>query len=251
MKFAAGIAMGILAAVAWSQDENQLTPRELFYIKAPANTPPKKAPDTKAKTPDPPVKPPDSPPVVQATYTPLALKYSILERKGTDYEEVDSDTEFHSGDHIKVRAEANVPAYLYIVMGGSSGQWQVLFPSKEIDDGNNRIEPGQVRTIPFYFDETAGVEKLSLVLTRSPERDLEKLIYAAGDPTRKMILAENRPIDGAVVGHLRDQVLSRDLVFEKCDGTKPDCAQDKAVYAATKDKSDNAELFVDLKLIHK
>ena len=203
--------------------------------------------------------------VIQASYTPtpLGLKYSILQKKGTNFEEVDSETQFHSGDRIRVKVEANASAYLYIVMGGSSGQWRVLFPSKDIAGGNNLIQPGASCTIPpdtdppFYFDETAGVEKVSLVLSRAPEPDLEKLIYAVGDPTRtgpqpeqKTIMAMNQPIDGSVMGHLRDEVLSRDLVFEKYDGTTPDGKQEKAVYAATKDKTPNARLVVDLKLVH-
>jgi hypothetical protein len=279
MKFAAGMAMGILVSVAWGQNDNELTARQLFLNTAPASplqTSPKKPQPPKIKQPPSPVKtpsdvtvsssnqkPPDtSTPVVQASYTPLALKYSILQRKGNNFAEVDSDTEFHSGDRIRVRVEANSSAYLYIVMGGSSGQWRVLFPSKDISGGNNRIEAGQPCTIPpesdppFYFDETAGVEKVSLVLTRSPEPDLEKLIYAVGDPTRteqqdKTIMAMNHPIDGAVMSHVREQLVSRDLVFEKFDGTTPEGKQEKAVYAATRDKSANAQLFVDLKLVHK
>ncbi len=280
MKLVAGVALSILAVAAWSQNDSELTPRELFYIKAPApaasNATPKKA--TGAKPAVPPVsKPPadivatsnqkasdTSAPIVKVSYAPLALKYSILQRKGNSFEEVDADTQFHSGDRIRVKVATNSPAYLYIVLGGSSGQWRVLFPSKEISGGNNRIDAGESCTIPpesdppFYFDETAGVEKVSLVLSRSPEPDLEKLIYAVGDPTRngaqeeqKTIMAQNNPIDGSVVGHLRDEVLARDLVFEKYDGTTPDGQQEKAVYAASRDKTSNARLFVDLKLVHK
>ncbi len=274
MKLAAGIGLGLLAlAAAWPQDDTQLTPRELFYSPGPAPAPaqtnpsPRKKPAPKPVTP-PAVKPPadaqtttKTPTVVPVSYTPLALKYSILQRKGDRFEEVDADTEFHSGDRIRVKVAANSAAYLYIVMGGSSGQWRVLFPSKEISGGNNHIEAGGECTIPpendppFYFDETAGIEKVSLVLSRSPEPDLEKLIYAVGDPSRageqKTIMALNHPIDGSVVGHLRDEVLSRDLVFEKYDGSTPDGQQEKAVYAATRDRSAGARLFVDLKLVHK
>jgi len=282
MKSAAVIVVGILALAAWAQNDSELTARQLFLITVPAPSQPaatpKKSPGAKPNPVAPPVRTPPadavsnsdqkvsgaSAPVVQASYTPLALKYSILQKKGNDFEEVDADTEFHSGDRIRVKVEANASSYLYIVMGGSSGQWRVLFPSKEISGGNNRIEAGQPCVIPperdpaFYFDETAGVEKVSLVLSRSPEPDLEKLIYSVGDPTRtgterppRTIVAQNRPIDGAVLGHLRDQALARDLVFEKYDGAAPDGKQEKAVYAATKDKSSDARLFVDLKLVHK
>ena len=280
MRFLASVAISFLAASVWAQNDAELTPREMFYIKAPAAAPAKPAVKKTAPNPAPTqtsVKLPQSrpqptlhsepglqsqprPTVVPVAFTPLALKYSLLQKKGDRFEEVDSDTEFHSGDRIRVRVEANSTAYLYIVMGGSSGQWRVLFPSKDIANGNNRIEAGAACTIPpendppFYFDETAGIEKVSLVLSRSPEPDLEKLIYAVGDPSRgepKTIMAMNNPIDGAVVGHLRDEVLARDLVFEKYDGATPDGQQEKAVYAATKDKSANARLFVDLKLVHK
>ena len=281
MKLIAGIAMGILGFIAWAQNDSELTARQLFLITAPAvpqpDATPKKAPAVKVKPVVPPVKKPPadtastnhqknsdtSALVVPASYTPLALKYSILQRKGTNYEEVDPETQFRTGDRIRVKVEANATAYLYIVMGGSSGQWSVIFPSKDIDGGNNQVHAGKPCTIPpgndsFYFDETAGVEKVSLVLSRAPEPDLEKLIYKAGDPSRtgdsqehKTIMAQNNPIDGTVVGHLRDQMLSRDLVFEKFDGTAADGKPEKAFYAATKDKSDKAQLFVDLKLVHK
>jgi hypothetical protein len=291
MKPVAGIAICIVAGIAWAQND-ELTPRQIFDfgIKAPAavksSTTPKSTTSAKPKPVDsPPVAPAvdrpaiDKPPVdlastknqtapdgatpiVPLAYAPLALRYSILQRKGNAFEQVDPNTEFHSGDRIRLKVEANGAAYLYIVMGGSSGQWRVLFPSKEISGGNNHVEKGQACTIPpesdpaFYFDETAGVEKVSLVLSRTPEPDLEKLIYAAGDPTRvgeqpKTMMAGNNPIDNSVFGPVREKLVSRDLVFEKYDGPAADGTQEKAVYAATRNKSADARLFVDLKLIHK
>ena len=284
MKIAAGM-MFLLAGSALAQSDDGLTARQIFDagIKAPAPrpvAPPKNTPPPKVKPLDPVVTAPvvkrPADPVASSTpkapdgvthmqpvsYAPLALRYTILQKKGNAFEEVDADTEFHSGDRIRVKVEANGPSYLYIVMGGSSGQWKVLFPSKEIDGGNNKVGPGHAFTIPpdndppFYFDETAGVEKVSLILSRSPEPDLEKLIYAAGDPTRggdrpKLMIAENRTIEGGVFGGVRDKLLSRDLVFEKNDGPAADGKQEKAVYAATRDKSSDARLFVDLKLTHK
>jgi hypothetical protein len=293
MKPAAGIAICVLAGAAWAQSDGEFKAREWFQIQAPAvKTTPAKNPNAgKPK----PVLPPSGKPAVDkpatdapvevvsndavshevapnknptapdnvtriqpAAYAPLALRYTILQKKGDAYEEVDPNTEFHTGDRIRVRVETNGPAYLYIVEGGASGQWQVLFPAKAIFGGKNLIEPGRSCTIPpenalpFYFDETPGVEKVSLVLSRTPEADLEKLIYEAGDPTRKddhpkMIMAQNIP--EAVLGHVRDQVLARDLVVDNSppasDGTK-----EKAVYAATPDKTADARVFVDLSLHH-
>src|ERR1035441_6001398 len=108
MKLIAGIAMGILGFIAWAQNDSELTARQLFLITAPAvpqpDATPKKAPAVKVKPVVPPVKKPPadtastnhqknsdtSALVVPASYTPLALKYSILQIKGTNYEEVDT-----------------------------------------------------------------------------------------------------------------------------------------------------------------
>lgn len=302
MKTQLALAILFLSTTALAQDDTGLKARELFYVKPAPATPAKPAlktvPATKPKGPttsavavhppsvsetraaDTAVAAPErarqsqSPDrethMVQVGYssTPLALKYSILRKTGDTWDEVDPDTEFRTGDRIRVRVESNSQAYLYIVMKGSSGKWAVLFPSTDIDGGNNRIERGRACTIPpvnapaFYFDETAGTEKVSLVLSRTPEADLEKLIYAAGDrqknsdapaaePKGKMIMASRTEIDSSVFGQVHDQILARDLVFEKVDAPTPEGKQEKAVYVATPDRGPNARLFVDLSLIHK
>jgi hypothetical protein len=275
-----GIAVCVLTGAAWAQNDAKLTPRQIFDygMKAPAvktTTTPKTPPVIKTKPIDGlPVKTPDvrlhdnhaapklpdgSATIEQAAYAPLAVRYSILQLKGKTFQEVDADTEFHSKDRIRVKVEANGDGYLYIVMGGSSGQWQVLFPSKDIAGGDNRIERGKPYTIPpadsFLFDETAGVERVSLVLSRTPQADLEKLIYAAGDPTRtgnqqKMIMARNNAIEGTAVDNVREKLYSRDLVFEKSDTQTSTGNEEKAVYVASP-KGGDAPLFVDLKLTHK
>jgi hypothetical protein len=294
MKSVAGIAMFVLAGAAWAQNE-ELTARQIFDfgVKAPTavkpNPPRTNVGTTKPKVNTPATDPIQVKPPVNNTvsnqdqavvrplnsepdnvthiqkvgYSPLALRYSILQKKGDNFEEVDADTAFHSGDRIRVKVESNGAAYLYIVLTGSSGQSKVLFPDQAINNGNNRVEAGKSTMIPpesvrpFYFDETAGVEKVSLVLSREREPNMENLIYAAGDPTRKdngtkppTTIARNT-IDDSALGGVREKLLSRDLVFEKYDGPASDGEKEKAVYAATKDNSPNARLWVDLSLTHK
>ena len=78
---------------------------------------------------------------------------------------------------------------LYVVAQGSSGNWQVLFPSREVSNGSNLVHRGETRLVPggnqgqFVFDEQAGTEKLFFVLSRQPEPSLEKLIYSMGGQT--------------------------------------------------------------------
>jgi hypothetical protein len=270
----------------WSQDDAPLKARELFYkpLNATPASPPtglpgktkkaagKKAAATpasgdatvEAKAPEVHVAPPGSGAMMTAAYSPqpLGLKYTIVKQGGGQYEEVDPETEFHTGDRIRVNVEANDRAYLYIVMQGSSGTWRLLFPNPAISGGNNRIERGKVYRIPpaespsFYFDETPGTEKVSLILTRTPEEDLEKLIYAAGERNKaagegKTMMAQNTTIAGEVMGHVQKQMLSRDLVFEKADGSGAAGNIEKAMYVATPDTTAGARVFVDLKLIHK
>ncbi|MCC7497448.1 MAG: DUF4384 domain-containing protein [Bryobacterales bacterium] len=200
---------------------------------------------------------------------PLGVRYSLLRlASGNSYDEVDADTIFHSGDRIRLRVEPNDNAYLYIVMRGSSGSWRVLFPSAEIDDGNNRVRRGHGYDMPpggrFTFDETPGEERLFLVLSRQPEESLENLIYnlsakpaaAPQQPARqpkRVMLASAANISDDLVANLRDKVYARDLVFEKVDDkaageTKE---KEKAVYVVNPSRDPDARLVVDVKLHHR
>src|ERR1039458_3656937 len=75
-----------------------------------------------------------------ATGTPLGLKYPILRKSGDDMLEVPRETIFHSGDRIQVSVQTNGPGYLYIVTQGSSGEWQPLFPTADVADGDNHVD---------------------------------------------------------------------------------------------------------------
>src|SRR5581483_709684 len=81
--------------------------------------------------------------IVQAAHAavaPLGLRYSVLKIVDGEGIETPPDTTFRSGDRIQVKVEANDNGYLYIVHQGSSGKWNVMFPSPNIENGNNRVE---------------------------------------------------------------------------------------------------------------
>jgi hypothetical protein len=209
---------------------------------------------------------------------PLGLRYSLLlSRDNNPYSEVDAASTFRSGDRLKITVESNDEAYLYVIARGSSGLWKVLFPVSEVASGDNLIQPFRRYEVPnggrFYFDEQAGEEKLFLVLSRKPEKNFEDLIYsvtepaaapsvkpAAGAPptparsTKTFQMAGlSRPIDDAVVGRVRGDLVARDLVFEKVDESKLSPTQQKetAVYVVNKNAGPNGKVVVDLKLEHK
>jgi Domain of unknown function (DUF4384) len=201
-----------------------------------------------------------------AAAVPLGLRYSILKQMaGSRPAEVSPDTVFQSGDRIRLSIEANDTAHLYIVQRGSSGNWSLLFPSPEISGGDNLIERGKHYEIPaghwFAFDEQAGMEKLFMVLSREPQTDLEKLIYALRDgdapapgneakPAKALLAEATRPINDAVVGKIRSQVATRDLIFEKVDEKTGD-QKEKAVYVVNKSGGANSTVVADLTLNHK
>ncbi len=288
----------LAAAAAWGQGTASLRARELFYTPPPAPAaaqppaapvaPPAPAPKSVAKKTPAPLAAPAQPSVAISTQAvvdkpaagPLGMRYSVLKRGATgEYHEVDVDTVFHSGDRIRLEAQANSTGYLYVVAQGSSGNWQVLFPSREVSNGSNQVHRGETRLVPggnqgqFVFDEQAGTEKLFFVLSRQPQPSLDKLIYSIGgqtapaDPTvakpaadSNRVLMAQAAVSDDVIARLRGEMQSRDLIFEKVENEKvvsqndaPAGGQVKietAAYVVNRSSAPDARLVVDLKLKH-
>jgi Domain of unknown function (DUF4384) len=253
----------LMSGAAWSQTEPVLKARELFYTPPPdaakPAAPAPKAPEAKAAT-----KTVAKSTAKSGTHTlsasvPLGLRYAVLKRDANgQYNEIDPDTSFRSGDRIRLKVDANTSGFLYVVMQGSSGTWKLLFPSAEVAGGSNHVSKGESRQIPsgergqFVFDEQAGNEKLFIVLTRQPEPDLDKLIYSMGGTVTKdgsrgsdRSLVAQASVGDDVVSKLRTQVNSRDLVFEKVDSTE------NAAYVVNPSNAPDARLVVDIALKHK
>lgn len=280
-------------AVLLAQPEGKLSAREIFYsapkakVQPPASVkparpaPPKPAGSKVAGsvTPSRPPRPPSAPPppenapeFVPASIqggTPLGIRCSILKRAGpSDLIEVDPGMVFRSGERIKLRVEVNDEGYLYVVLRGSSGVWKPLFPSPEIGGGANRVSPGRPYDVPpghvFTFDEQPGEEKLFVVFSREPVRDLEGLIYDLGSrppgpaaapstpSAPKVLLAENRiAIRDDVVNTLR-ATYARDLIIEKVDDSPAAGAPaENAVYAVAAPGAAAGHVFLDFSLTHR
>jgi hypothetical protein len=288
--FCSILGVSVLFAQASTQEPaSQLSARDLFYAatpKAAQKAPGAAAKQTTMKKTPATVEPApaassvrDAPQpassggaqLIRTSYTgkPLGLRYSILRNNGGDeYREVAPDTVFHSGDRIRVAVEVNDPGYLYIAIKGASGTWKILFPTADVAGGNNRVESGQQYTIPsapgrFAFDQQPGEEQLFIVLTRKPEPDLEHLIYSLGSPGAspagtphepaeqpKLLSAQASPLGDPLVGRLRSEVYSRDLVFEKVDESTPGEKKENAVYVLNRTGSPDSRLVADFALKH-
>jgi hypothetical protein len=285
------LLLGSGLSVAQQKTEPTLNAREIFYkantkqpatVSAPGQ---KAAPAAPARTtPPPPQKatPPAAPAEARKTdsprtpaaatvamqtvaYSPLGMRYGLLRRSAPgQYDEVDSDTIFRSGDGLRVSIESNDDAYLYIVTRGTSGTWNVLFPNAAINKGDNRIEAHQRQSIPaggqFTFDEREGTERVFVVLSRTQQSDLESLIYdldRAPAPAQRQAtpplrtIAQKLPaIPDELVGKIRTEFTSRDLVFEKVDDTKSE-RKEKATYVVNAKAASDSRVVVDLSLKHK
>jgi hypothetical protein len=182
----------------------------------------------------------------------LGLRYSVLKRSASgQFAETDASATFQSGDGIRVTIEANDDAYLYIVTKGSSGAWNLLFPSPDINEGDNRLRAHQRLEIPasgqFLFVDEPGEERLFFVLSRPPETDLDRLISSLSRSDRPADTAMS--ITDELVGKLRSGVHGRDLIFEKVHDTA--VSKEQATYIVNVDGGESSRVVADLSLQHK
>ena len=194
-------------------------------------------------------------PLMNAVNMPLGLRCSILKGRAPDAVEVPASTRFHSGDQIELRVQANQDGYLYIITQGSSGTWQGIFP-KPGTQGPNRIKANEEHISSFHFDAKPGVEKLFIVVSRTPERDLDSLIYnlkrGSDAPPQEpatqehQMLASNFTVGDRMVEKMRNSY-NRDLVLEEV--AAPD-ETERAMYVVAKTGGMAARVVADIKLIH-
>lgn len=269
-KMAVFAALGLAGLVtSRAEPPTKLTPRELFYS-TPA--PPLSAQDAAPAKPAKPSRRAAAPgaaqtpkPPERAAARPLGLRYSIV-KYGPDGSaiEVDSDSTFHTGDRIRLRVRVNEAGYLYVAHKGSSGAWQILFPSKDLDGGINEVLPGREYDVPggarLVFDETPGEERLFIILARQPESQLDRIIYDLDrapqpleDKRAKTLIAEARIPDSSI-GKLR--MTARDLVFEKVDSSRPaplpsGAKAETAVYVVNASGAKDSRVVADVTLKHR
>jgi hypothetical protein len=278
---------------ASAQTDKKLSAREIFYSppvetsqgkksavqqikkskeKKPVETAKSKMPPAKSSSSSIPPGRADATETIPVSYSPaeavpLGLRYSILKKESSGSIEVDPDTVFRSGDRIRLRVDVNTAGYLYIINRGTSGNWNPLFPSAKIANGDNRVHKETQYEIPpgyvFTFDEQPGTERLFIVFSRQPVTDLEDLIYSltggqkqetSPRPDDGKILLAQADIQDKTIERLRN-IYSRDLIIEKVDETKeppPSApAQEKAVYIVNPSRSADSRLVADITLIHK
>lgn len=202
----------ILASGFAQESESGLTARQLYFKARPgsdaATQPtaarpaarPKPKPDTPAARA--PAKPVAAAPAGGAAKTPAAaeqarnfgLRYAILQQ-GADrrMNDVDPEKEFASGETFALRLEANEDAWLYVY---SAVNGELIFPGP---NEPNQIRSGSPIVIPgrcaggeaddcFKFDNNPGPERLMVILSATPEPNLDRLLRGTAAPS-----ADNAP----------------------------------------------------------
>ena len=142
----------------------------------------------------------------------LGLRYTLLlvKARGLGGEPVDPTRNFKKGECVAINLESNRSGYLYVLAKESGGNWTPLFPTPELADQDNHIDPGQVVRTPkescFEIDDPPGAETLFVVLSRSP-RDIYELEQSIKTPKAAPVTA--------VVAQMKAEAGTRDLPFKE------------------------------------
>ena len=174
----------------------------------------------------PPVKKPAAPAARSATPSAamhLGLRYTLLlvKARGFGGEPVDPNRNFKKGDCVAINLESNRSGYLYVLAKESGGNWTPLFPTPELADQDNRIDPGEVVRTPkescFELDDPPGAETVFVVLSRAPQ-DIYKLAESIklpkGNAVQAATVATPAPVN-AVVEQMTAEAGTRDLPFKE------------------------------------
>jgi hypothetical protein len=207
------------------------------------------------------------PHLVRSSEASLGLRCSVLLRGAdNEYAEVTPGTVFHSGDHIRMSFLANEPGYFYVIQQGSSGAWSPIYPPRNASADSTRIEAGKLQIVPagphsFLFDKQPGVEKLYVILSRTPIDDVDRAIrnLSNGGAAPSPDTGDNSPpLEAAnVIPDVFVQKLaSRDLTL--VDEEKVDAAStathdsEKAIYVVNKatDPQASSQVVLSLELRH-
>jgi len=149
--------------------------------------------------------------------SPLQMIYSItgMHNAGGVWESVrvTNGATLHSGDCFKINFETNENCYVYVLLYGSGGIAQRLFPHEQIHL-DNAIRGGTPYALPdgenwYYLDDVRGTETVYLVASYEPMRDIADLLtrMTQADQDSKSVLSQQIQQD---VGRVRTRGLDSD-----------------------------------------
>lgn len=197
----------------------------------------------------------------------LGFRYSLVlvDQTSGRSQIADSDRVFRKGECVAIDFESNRSGYLYVLAKQSSGDWRPLFPSPEMSDQSNIIDPGQKVRAPngycFEITDPPGTETLTVVLSRDP-RDFYELyegIKGAKTPTpptsprpesSPVQLADARLVNDAVA-RMAQQFGTRDLVIRKISQQVNAQDPSSAVYVVNASDKPAATVVAQIEIHHR
>jgi hypothetical protein len=267
--------MLLLAAGVFAQQSPPNGARELYYFGAGGKD--KLPPIQKASAPrgasaasqrskpvqqETPAEPAPSP---EAAAVHLGLRYNVIlvDRTSGRSEPVDPDRTFKNGDCVAIEFDANRSGYLYVMVKQSSGNWQPLFPSAEMSNEANQIDPGQKVRAPrgycFEIADPPGVETLFVVLSRDP-RDFYELYRGIKGESAPPPPGTTRPdavqmasaqIVNNAVAQIEKQFGTRDLVIRKVAQAVDARDMPNSVYVVNASDKPSSTVVTQLRIDHR
>jgi hypothetical protein len=160
----------------------------------------------------------------------LGLKYRVWKVQNDQPQDWDPNGPWTPGDTIRLGLEINDAGYLYVVHRQPNGMWRRMFPTPEIDRGSHFVRAGVTyplppeEALPLTFQ--SGPERLFVVLSREPIRELEALVSPLA-PENTVSAAPPPEISDSIVEKVRTSLNAKDLVVDRV-------AVEKTVYVVNR-----------------
>jgi outer membrane protein OmpA-like peptidoglycan-associated protein len=133
----------------------------------------------------------------------------VAEDEQARLEPVRAGTALPSGGRYAIRFLSRTPAHVYVVQEDAAGKVTALFPNRAFSQGRNPVQRDVDYVVPdddrlFQLDDTVGRERVYIVATRTPARDLEDVMRrlkgpGQGEPAHEMVLQiRSRGVAGVV-----------------------------------------------------
>jgi len=112
----------------------------------------------------------------------IDIQYRHRRNNTDDFKRLNDGDTLYSGDHYQIIFTPTETTYVSIFQKGSSGNLYQLFPMTQFNgvvvNNFNPAQPNITYFIPaqdksFYLDERVGEEKIYIIATRQPDKQLE------------------------------------------------------------------------------
>ncbi len=106
----------------------------------------------------------------------IAVKTTVVLTRDGNTSTVVPNTEFKSGDKVKLVFTPNIDGYVYWLAKGTTGSYTMLFPNPK-SGADNSVKKNEEYTVPskgvFKFDDNPGNEELLCILSADKLPDLD------------------------------------------------------------------------------